>query len=189
MNAGASSQAEKNRLMEEFDQALQGLQNGALKPNPSLLEQMKRLDLKDMAKLTHGQIEQLRENLKKHSEAMKNGKSGSEGEDWSDELLAGEGESDKPGEGPGNGGVDRGPGHSPGVLGAEKDAVETGKATGLAAKDLTRATPGDLLEPQDGEHDVDGSASDISEGGNTDATGKGGDRVWRARSIPPSNGP
>jgi hypothetical protein len=170
-NAGAFTQAEKNRLMEEFDQALQGLQNGAMKPNPALLEQMKQLDLKDMAKLTPEQIEQLRENLKKHSEAMKTGKD--EGADWSDELLAGEGED------PGKGGVDRGPGHSPGVLGEEKDPLETGELTGLEAKDLSRASPGDLLELQDGEHEVDHSPSGISQGGNTDATGKGGDRVWR----------
>jgi hypothetical protein len=179
-NAGASNQAEKNRLMEEFDQALQGLQNGAMKPNPALLEQMKRLDLKDMAKLTPEQVEQLRENLKKHSEAMKSGEG--EGEDWSDELLAGEGEGDEgegKGEGPGKGGVDRGPGHSPGVLGNETDPLETGGLTGLEAKDLSRATPGDLLELQDGEHEVDHSPSGITQGGNTDATGKGGDRVWR----------
>ena len=177
-NAGAPNPAEKNRLMEEFDQALQGLQNGAMKPNPALLEQMKQLDLKDMAQLTPEQIEQLRENLKKHSDAMKNGKAEGQGEDWSDELLADEGEEGN-GRGPGNGGVDRGPGHSPGVLGAEKDRLETGKATGLEAKDLSQATPGDLLELQDGEHEVDHSPSGISQGGATKATGKGGDRVWR----------
>ena len=176
-NAGASNQAEKNRLVEEFDQALQGLQNGAMKPNPALLEQMKQLDLKDMAKLTPEQIEQLRENLKKHSEAMKNGNGEGEGENWSDELLAGEGEGE--GEDPGKGGVDRGPGHSPGVLGTENDLLETGVLTGLEAKDLSRTTPGDLLELQDGEHEVDQSPSRISQGGSTEATGKGGDRVWR----------
>ncbi len=177
-NAGASNQAEKNRLMEEFDQALQGLQNGAMKPNPALLEQMKQLDLKDLTKLTPKQIEQLRENLKKHSEAMKNGKGEGEGEDWSDELLAGE-DGEGQGEGSGKGGVDRGPGHSPGVLGNEREPLEIGELTGLKAKDLSQATPGDLLELQDGEHEVDQSPSGISKGGNTDATGKGGDRVWR----------
>ncbi len=190
-NAGAASQAEKNKMMEEFDQALQGLQNGAMKPNPKLLEQMKGLDLKDMAKLNPEQMQQLRENLKKNQEAMKNGKGQGEGEDWSDELLAGDGDQDgngngegegedgKDGNGNGKGGVNRGPGHAPGVLGAQKDAVETGKLTGLEAKDLSRSTPGDLLELQDGEHDVEHSASSVSKGGNTDATGKGGDRVWR----------
>jgi hypothetical protein len=179
-NAGAMNQAEKNRVMEEFDQALQGLQNGAMKPNPALLEQMKKLNLKDMANLSPEQIEQLRENLKKHSEAMQKGQG--EGEDWSDELLAGDenGEGEGEGEGPdGQGGIDRGPGHSPGVLGKEKEGVDIGELTGLEAKDLSRSTPGDLLELQDGEHEVDKSASSITAGGNTDATGKGGDRVWR----------
>ena len=183
-NAGAANQAEKNRMMEEFDQALQGLQNGAMKPNSKLLEQMKQLDLKNMSKLSPEQMEQLRENLKKNADAMKkNGQGKAEGEDWSDELLAGdgegEGEGNGKGEAPGQGGVNRGPGHDPKLLGAEKDRVETGKLTGLEAKDLSQATPGDLLELQDGEHEVDKSASTTSQGGATDATGKGGDRVWR----------
>jgi hypothetical protein len=185
-NAGAANQAEKNRMMEEFDQALQGLQNGAMKPNSKLLEQMKQLDMKDLAKMTPEQIQQLRENLKKNAEAMKNGQGKGGGEDWSDELLAGDGEGEggdgeggEDGEGPGQGGVNRGPGHDPKVLGAEKELAETGKLTGLEAKDLSRATPGDLLELQDGEHDVDQSPSAITQGGATEATGKGGDRVWR----------
>ncbi|MEO8615937.1 MAG: hypothetical protein ABI600_12410 [Luteolibacter sp.] len=186
-NAGAASQAEKNRMMEEFDQALQGLQNGAMKPNPKLLEQMKGLDLKDMAKLNPEQMEQLRENLKKNQDAMNEGTGETKGDDWSDELLAGDNGKDGngnggdagDGDGNGSGGVSRGPGHEPGVLGTEKDAVETGQLTGLQAKDLSRATPGDLLELQDGEHEVDHSPSGISTGGTTDATGKGGERVWR----------
>ena len=186
-NAGAASQAEKTRMMEEFDQALQGLQSGAMKPNSKLLEQMKGLDLKDMAKLDPEQMEKLRENLKKNQSAMKNGKGEGGAEDWSDELLAGDGENSgnanggNPGDGngSGNGGVNRGPGHVPGVLGTEKDALETGQLTGLQAKDLSHATPGDLLELQDGEHEVNHSPSGISTGGGTDATGKGGERVWR----------
>ena len=178
-NAGGMNTAEKNRLMEEFDQALQGLQSGALKPNPQLLEQMKQLDLKNMANLTPEQMEQLRENLKKHGQAMKDGQGEGEGEDWSDELLAGDDPGEGEGEGPGNGGVDRGPGHADGVLGKENQGLETGELTGIEAKDLSQASPGDLLELQDGEHDVDHSPSGGSLGGKIDATGKGGDRVWR----------
>lgn len=191
-NAGNASAAEKAKMAEEFDQALQGLQNGAMKPNSKLLEQMKGLDLKDMAKLTPEQIEQLRENLKKNKEAMKKSTGQGDGDDWSDELLAGdkgggegEGKDGQDGDGNGKGGVSRGPGHSPGILGNEKDEVETGKLAGLEAKDLSRATPGDLLELQNGEHDVDQTPSSISKGGNTNATGKGGDRVWRD-SLDPS---
>lgn len=186
-NAGSANQTEKNRMMEEFDQALQGLQNGAMKPNPALLEQMKKLDLKDMANLSPEQMEQLRENLKKHADAMKDGQGKGEGDDWSDELLAGDEGKDgegkdgdgENGDGNGSGGVDRGPGHAPGVLGKERNALETGDLTGLESKDLSRATPGDLLELKDGEHEVDKTPSHITDGGNTDATGKGGDRVWK----------
>jgi hypothetical protein len=184
-NAGASNQAEKNRMMEEYDQALQGLRNGAMKPNSGLLEQMKQLDLKDLSKISPEQMEQLRENMKKNAEAMKDSQGKGAGEDWSDELLAGDGEREgdqeggEEGEGPGEGAVKRGPGHDPKVLGAEKNRSDIGALTGLEAKDLSRATPGDLLELQDGEHDVDQSPSVVTQGGATEATGKGGDRVWR----------
>ena len=186
-NAGTMGQAEKNRLMEEFDQALQGMQNGAMKPNPELLEQMRAMDLKNMADLTPEQMEQLRENLQKNAKAMGecNGKGEGDGENWDDELLAGDAEGDgKPGDGPGKGKPDRGPVHSPGVLGAQKDAVATGEMTGLEAKDLSNASPGDLLELQDGEHSVDQSASSLTAGGGTEATGQGGDRVWRESLDP-----
>lgn len=185
-NAGSAGQAEKNRrMMEEFDQALQGLQNGAMKPNPKLLEQMRQMDLKNLADLTPEQLQQLRENLQKNAECLKGGQG--EGGEWDDELLAegdGEGEDAEPGDGPGKGGVSRGPGHAPGVLGKEKDPLETGEMAALEAKDLTRAAPGDLLELQDGEHDVDRSGSQLSSGGDTEATGKGGDRVWRESLDP-----
>lgn len=171
-NTSGMAPAERNRLMNEFDQALQGLQSGAMKPDAALLEQMKQLDLKQLANLTPEQMQQLRENLKKHGEAMKGGEEG-EGE-----LADGEGDGDE-GEGAGAGGVNRGPGHVDGVLGKEKDEVLTGEHAGIEAKDLSQTTPGDLLELQDGEHDVDQTASRIRSGGNIDATGKGGDRVWR----------
>ena len=178
--AGAATEAEKNKMMEEYDQALQGLQNGAMKPNPKLLEQLKALDPQEMAKLSSEQLKQLKEKLKKNQEAMKQGGAG-EGEDWSDELLADQGEDGVGEDGVGNdkGGVQRGPGHAPRVLGKEKDAMELGQLTGLESKDLSASSLGDLLELQNGEHGLDRSASAISAGGETDATGKGGDRVWR----------
>ncbi|MGL4400185.1 MAG: hypothetical protein ACRCXD_09980 [Luteolibacter sp.] len=182
-NAGAANEAEKNRMMEEYDQALQGLRNGAMKPNSGLLEQMKQLDLQDSSKISPEQMQQLRENMKKNADAMKNGQGKGDGEDWSDELLAGDGEGEgeggEEGDGPGQGGANRGPGHDPKLLGAEKDRADGGKLTALEAKDLSRATPGDLLELQDGEHVVDQTSSVITQGGATEATGKGGDRVWR----------
>lgn len=191
LEKNAGGQADKDRLMEEFEQALQGLQNGALKPNPQLLEQLKNLDLNNLADLPPDQLQQLKENLQKNAKGLGQCQGG-EGENWEDELLAdenrgngeGEGQSGKDGEGAGKGGIDRGPGHSPGVLGKERDKLATGDMEALKAQDLSRAAPGDLLDLQDGEHEVDKSASSITEGGNTEATGSGGDRVWKESLDP-----
>ena len=187
LEKNAGGQADKERLMEEFDQALEGLRNGAMKPNPQLLEQLKNLDLNNLGDLPPEQLEQLKENLQKNAQGL--GKcQGGDGENWDDELLAdenqGEGEGEKEGDGPGKGGINRGPGHAPGVLGKEGEKLGTGDMEALKAQDLSRAAPGDLLEIQDGEHQVDKSASVISEGGNTEATGSGGDRVWKESLDP-----
>jgi len=182
--AKAGGPVEQARLANEFDRALQGLQNGAMKPNPELLKQLQAFDAKNLGKLSPEQMQQLREGMKKACQSMKGqcqNCGGNEG-DWADQLLAGEsGENGlgKEGEGAGKGGVDRGPGHSPGVLGKESEKTETGALTGLEAKDLSRATPGDLLELQDGEHQIDQAATGPKAGGDTDATGQGGDRVWK----------
>lgn len=184
-NAG-SNQAEQQRQLNEFQQAFQGLQNGAMKPNPELLEQMKQLNPENFGKLTPEQLQQLRDNLKKNAEAMKNASGKGEGDPWEDELLAGEKGDDEgePGNGRGKGEIDRGPGHAPGLLGDEKPGLETGDLTALDSRDLSRATPGDLLQLQDGEHEADTSGSSLSRGGGTDATGAGGDRVWRESLDP-----
>lgn len=191
LEKNAGGQAEKDRLMEEFDQALQGLRNGAMKPNPQLLEQLKNLDLNNLGDLPPEQLQQLKENLQKNAQGL--GKcQGGDGENWDDELLAdendgqgeGNGKPGKDGEGSGKGGINRGPGHAPGVLGKEGEKLGTGNMEALKAQDLSHAAPGDLLELQDGEHQVDKSGSSISEGGNTEATGSGGDRVWKESLDP-----
>lgn len=193
-NAGAMPAAEKERLLNQFDQALQGLQNGALKPNPGLLEQLQQLDPKNLGAIPPEQLQQLRENMKKAAQACKEcqgggqgeGQGGGQGDEWLDELLDGEGqgEGDQPGgekegEGPGKGGVNRGPGHAPGVLGKEGEKIQLGDLTGIESKDLSRSLPGDLLQLQDGEHDVDKTPVGPRAGGDTGSTGDGGDRVWK----------
>jgi hypothetical protein len=193
-NAGGMPAAEKERLLNQFDQALQGLQNGALRPNPQLLDQLKQLDPKNLGQIPPEQLQQLRDAMKKAGQACKDcqgGNGGGQGDEWLDELLDGDGDGkgsggkegdqpgDEPGEGAGKGGVDRGPGHAPGMLGAEGKKLDTGDLTGLESKDLSRSLPGDLLQLQDGEHDVDKTAVGPRAGGATGATGYGGDRVWK----------
>ncbi|MEM9236249.1 MAG: hypothetical protein AAGB14_05675 [Verrucomicrobiota bacterium] len=194
-NAGGMPQERKDQLMNQFDQALQGLQNGGLKPNPGLLEQLQQLDPNDLGQLNEAQMQQLRENLQKAGQACKDcqGGGGGGGNDWMDELLDGQGNGqgegegeggDKEGEGSGKGGVNRGPGHAPGVLGKQGDKLKGGDLEALEAKDLSRSLPGDLLQLQDGEHQIDESATQTQAGGGVDSTGAGGDRVWKESLDP-----
>jgi len=191
-NAGNLPQAQKDQLLNQFDQALQGLQNGALKPNPELLDQLQQLDPNQLGQLDPEQLQQLRENMQKAGQACKDcqGGGGGEGDEWLDELLdgqgngEGQGQGDQPGEGNGKGGINRGPGHAPGVLGKESDALKTGDLESLEAKDLSRSLPGDLLQLQDGEHQVDKDATGIQSGGDIGSKGSGGDRVWRESLDP-----
>lgn len=186
-NAGGMPAADKERLLNQFDQALQGLRNGALKPNPQLLDQLQQLDPGQLGQLDPAQLQQLKQNLQKAGQACKECQGGGQGDEWLDELLDGEGQGqgqgegkENPnGEGPGKGGVSRGPGHAPGVLGEEGERLATGDLTGLDSKDLSRSLPGDLLQLQDGEHEVDKSSVAPRSGGQTGATGDGGDRVWK----------
>jgi hypothetical protein len=194
--AGGMPAAQKERLLNQFDQALQGLQNGALKPNPGLLDQLKQLDPNNLGQMNPEQLQQLKENMQKAAQACKDcqgggnngGGGGGQGDEWLDELLDGDGQGqgegdqpggDKEGDGPGKGGVTRGPGHAPGVLGKEGEKIEIGDLTGLESKDLSRSLPGDLLQLQDGEHDVDKTPVGPRAGGATGSTGDGGDRVWK----------
>ena len=199
-NTDKMNAAQKQKLTEEFEQALQGLQNGAMKPNKELLDQLSALDPNDLGKLNPEQMQQLKDNMEKLKESLENaGQGQGEGDDWSDQLLGdgegegqgegngngngeGEGEGEE-GEGTGKGGINRGPGHDPNVLKGAKDPLETGELTALKAEDLSRATPGDLLQLQDGKHTVDESASKSSTGG-TGSKGKGGDRVWKDSLAP-----
>lgn len=191
-NAEGMTTEQKQKLTEEFEEALQGLQNGAMKPNPALLDQLSKIDPENLGKLTPEQLSKLKENMENLQKSLDKARNG-EGDDWSEQLLGGgecenggEGQGDGEGEdgnGPGSGGVQRGPGHDPNVLRGEKDALDTGELTALEAKDLSRAIPGDLLQLQDGKHTVDETASKTADGGNATA-GKGGDRVWKDSLSP-----
>lgn len=169
-NPGADA-ARQQQLAEEFDRALEGLRNGAMKPNPELLQQLKDLDLRN---LTPEQLQKLRERLEENARELR---------ECAECEGGGEGEEDEAGEGdkavPGRGAPTRGPGHVEGLLGDAGEQPETGAAAPLESQDLSKSATGDLLELQDGEHEVDRSKAGLSAGGAAGATGSGGDRVWR----------
>lgn len=187
---------QKQKLAEQFEDAMQGLQNGAMKPNEQLMEQLSQLDPKDLGNLNPEQLEQLKQNMEKLKESLDKageGQGEGQGDDWADQLLGdgegdgegnGEGEGEgEPGDGSGKGGIQRGPGHDPNVLRNPKDALDVGDLTALEAQDLSRALPGDLLQLQDGKHSVDQKATGLSSGGQA-TKGAGGDRVWRESLNP-----
>ncbi len=184
---------QKQKLAEQFEDAMQGLQNGAMKPNEQLMNQLSQLDPKDMGNLKPEQLEQLKENMEKLKESLNEAGEG-QGDDWADQLLGdGEGDGDgqgdgseeggEPGNGTGKGDIQRGPGHDPNVLKNPKDPLGVGDLAALEAKDLSRALPGDLLQLQDGKHSVDQKATTLSSGGQA-TKGAGGDRVWKESLSP-----
>lgn len=179
---------QKQRLLNEFDQAVQKMQQGGMKPNKKLLEQLKKIDPKQLNQLTPEQLDQLRENMRQHAQGLKGGKQPGEGEEEGEgEDGEGEGEGEngnEEGDGPGRGGIDRGPGHAPNPLGKTKEDTGAGKHEGLKSDDQSRSLPGDLLETSDAKHDVDKTKVGPSAGGTSSGKGKGGDRVWKDSLLP-----
>ncbi len=69
---GAKMNAEqKQRLLNEFDQAVKKMQQGGMKPNKELLEQLKKIDPEQLNQLTPEQLDQLRENMRRHAQGLK----------------------------------------------------------------------------------------------------------------------
>jgi len=187
-NKAAKMNAEqKQRLLTEFDQAVQKMAQGGMKPNQQLLKQLQNLDPKQLNQLSPEQINQLRENMRKHAQGLdqNGGKQPGEGEGEDDWMNDNEGEGeDGEGEDGGRGGINRGPGHAPNPLGKAHDDTGAGKHEGLKSKDLSNALPGDLLETHDAQHDVNETPQGPTAGGKSTGKGKGGDRVWKNSLLP-----
>ena len=176
---------EIQKLAEQFEQALEGLQNGEMKPNLQLLDQLSKFDLNELGKLTPEQMKQLKEGMELLMESLEKCKDYRGGQnvgqgDWDEQLL---GNGDGEGDDPGSGAINRGPGHDPDVLRDGIAPLDVGKLTELKVEDLSRTIPGDLLQLQDEKHTVDESAAKYAAGGAA-AEGKGGDRVWRDSLAP-----
>ncbi|NNM29863.1 MAG: hypothetical protein HKO57_10090, partial [Akkermansiaceae bacterium] len=54
----------RQRLLNEFENAVRGMENGAMKPNQALLEQLRELDPEALNNLNPEQMEQLRDAMK-----------------------------------------------------------------------------------------------------------------------------
>jgi hypothetical protein len=168
----ANGQVPDAETLDDLKRAAEAMQGGAMKPNADLLARMEQLDLQDLQKLSPEQLAQLKQNL----EALGNALGDAMKDDDRFGDAPGEGEE---GEGAGNGGVQRGPGHDPNLFGKRREALELGMPEALVPDDPSRMTPGDLLEIKDSQHDPDTSPSRTAAGGTAANLGQGGDRVWR----------
>jgi len=54
----------------------------------------------------------------------------------------------------------------------------------LKSLDLSNTLPGDLLETTDGVHDIEEIDAKSRDGGSTENTGTGGERVWKNSLLP-----
>jgi hypothetical protein len=198
----ALTQKERARLADEFQQAMEAMQQGGMKPNQKLMEQMKQLDPQQLQQLSPEQQKQLQKQLQQSSQQLDQAAKGDgeNADEWLDELLAdGSHPNDQPGtdggepgdgqqgEGKGQngrGGVSRGPGHDPNLFGKSSRDLESKNHQALRAQDLSRARVGDLIELQNDSHTLDTSATSLRQGGEVSDAGKGGDRVWRESLAP-----
>ncbi len=190
-NSAAESEAKK-RAQQDMQEALDSLRNGTMKPNQELMDKIGKIDPSKLRQLSKEQMEQLRQAMRENAEKLSQAQGGSKGKgDWEDELMAGD-ESDPGGQsgngphgqGPGQGDISRGPGTDPNVLGKESHRLRLKKFERLDNQDFSQSLPGDLLQLQDGEHDVDQTPIAPSQGGAISNAGQGGDRIYKDNLLP-----
>jgi len=81
--------AQKDRLMNDLDSALQQIEQGKLKPNKELLNQLGKIDPQNLNQLSPEQLQQIRQNMREHSQQMQEAQQqmgGNQAQDWEDEL-------------------------------------------------------------------------------------------------------
>lgn len=184
-NDAAKLQPEQRARQEKnFQDALEKMEQGALKPNKELLEQLKNLDPKEIENLPPEQLEKLRKELQKRAGEAKEG-AGENGKNdaWAkDKPGEGEGKGDQPG--PGQGAPQRGPGNAPEFLGPKGPKIDDGDLQKVDPEDRRDLSPGDLLETKSGEHKKNEGVNPLQDGGATSQPGEGGSRLWQESLLP-----
>ena len=186
--------ANRDQLMTDLDKSIRNMEAGAMKPNLDLLKRLGKNGIEELKNLTPEQRQELRQQMKKNAQKLAQTRAAQEKGDWLDQLMAqqenqGEkGKKDGP-EGqkkdrPGQGDIQRGPGVAPQVLGEESENFRLSRIENLEAQNLTESLPGDLLQLQNGEHEVDRSGSITQSGGGIKSAGAGGDRIWKESLMP-----
>ncbi len=181
------SPSARQQLESDLQSALEGLRNSSLGTSAEMQKLLSKLDPAKLKELDPEQLQKMLQNLKAKSEACRNCKGGQgaagagEAEQALQDLLNGE---DRDGDGPGRGGVNRGPGTAD--LAFEKNASDLGtnQLEQLESGDLSRTLPGDHLGTRDMEHQLDKTETLPFAGGDVAVPAAGGDAVWRGHLMP-----
>lgn len=178
------SDGAKQQLQKEFEEALEALQNGGMQANEKLLSQLGEIDPSQLGQESLGgmsaeQLQQLQEQLRKGGEAL----GSMEGmPSMAEDSSLQEG---MPGQvpGPGMGGVERGKADAPLFFGDEDD-LRTESLEGVENKDLSHASPGEVLAIGESEREIDKTGKGPVSGGDVSSTGQGGEAVSRDFLMP-----
>lgn len=188
------SEQAKEQMLKEFDEALESMKSSSLPLDPSLLKELSQIDPKNLKSMSKEQLDQLRDALKNKSGTCQNPGEGfgqnkgflgdGQGDDDAglkslDDMATGPQK-----EGPGNGGINRGPGTAPLTLSKEENNFGTDKIEGVKNDDFSKAQLGTTLGLQDGKHEVDKNSTGPTAAGNANNQGQGGEQVWRESLTP-----
>lgn len=176
------SEESRDRLLQEFQEALELLDQSGLEMNQAMREKLAGIDPKELAEGTLGQLsaEQL-ENLRKQLGEASEKLGAMEG-------LPQQGEGEMlvlvPGMQPGQGEIRRGRGDAPMFFGEEND-LGTDNLENVDNTDLSRAALGDLVGVGETEREIEEVPAGPVAGGAVSSSGTGGDAVWRDEALLP----
>lgn len=175
------SEAGREMLLREYEEALKSLAANGLEMNEALAKQLQEIDPSQlgeatMKNLSQAELESLRKQLCEGCKAL-----------GSLEGLPALGEgsllSQRPGLSPGQGGISRGRGDAPLFFGDEDD-LGTNNLETVKNEDLSQAGLGDLIGVGETEHEIDEAGTNVRAGGEVSSKGKGGEAVWRDSLLP-----
>ena len=167
------SKDQRQKLQQQFEEAMEGMRNGQMKPNEKLMKKLADAAKQGMEGMSEEERNEMQERLKELADKL--GENPGEGEGEGD----GQDEGDGQGRGPGEGEPLRGPGVGGDLFGAESPNLDLEKFEHLKGKDDKEPEPGDLLNLEEIEHDPDQLKKGPTTSGAAKSEGLGGDRVWK----------
>ncbi len=197
--SSAMSEAAQDQMIQEFQDAVQGMEFNKLPPTPQVMDALKQMNLdpNQMKQMNAQQMQQLREQMKKNAQALQQmmgqgqGQQGEWGNNLDDEealMRMIHGDNWREGMGmsqqPGQGGVERGRGDAPMFHNEDESQLGSKDLEAVTNEDLSRAAPGDVLGVGEAENNIDEAPVQVREAGAVGSAGQGGETVWEENLLP-----